>query len=93
MSTDAPDYEPPKIEFPCDYPIKVIGESEPAAVTEIIDIVRKHAPDVTPDQISTRNSREGQFQSVRVQIVATGEDQLKALHAELLALDSVRLVL
>ena len=93
MSNNSSDYEPPKIEFPCDYPIKVIGETEPEAVSAIIDIVRKHAPEVTPDQISTRNSREGKFQSVRVQIVATGEAQLKALHAELLALDSVRLVL
>ena len=85
--------EPPRIEFPCDYPIKVIGESEPDAVAEIIAVVRKHAPELTPDQVNTRASKEGNFQSVRMNIVATGETQLRALHTELMALPSVRLVL
>ena len=82
-----------QIEFPCDYPIKVIGEAHVDAVKHIIEVVRRHAPEVTPDQISTRDSRAGNYQSVRIMIVATGEAQLKALHGDLLALPSVRLVL
>ncbi len=84
---------PPRIEFPCEYPIKVIGESDRQAVAEIIAVVRKHAPEVTPDQVNTRSSREGNFQSIRMNIVATGEEQLRELHTELLTLPSVRLVL
>ena len=38
------DVEIPQIEFPCDYPIKVIGETDVDAVAEIIAVVRKHAP-------------------------------------------------
>ena len=87
------EFEPPKIEFPCDYPIKVIGEAAVDAATSIISVVRKHAPEVTPDQVSSRPSSEGNFQSIRVTIVATGEEQLKALHTDLLALPWVRLVL
>ncbi len=87
------DVEIPQIEFPCDYPIKVIGETDVDAVAEIIAVVRKHAPEVTPDQVSTRASKKGNYQSVRVQIVATGEAQLTALHQELLNLPGVRLVL
>lgn len=83
----------PRIEFPCDYPIKIIGEVDETAVVEIVAVVRQHAPEVTPDQVSTRDSRNGNFRSVRVTIVATGEDQLKRLHEQLLALPSVRLVL
>lgn len=82
-----------QIEFPCDYPIKIIGDTDPESVAAAIAIVRKHAPEVTPDQVNTRHSRNGNFQSVRVTIVATGEDQLKALHTDLLELPSVRLVL
>lgn len=87
------EFEPPKIEFPCDYPIKVIGEHDQDAASSIIEVVRRHAPEVTPDQVSARPSREGNFQSIRVTIVATGEAQLQALHTELLALPWVRLVL
>lgn len=84
---------PPRIEFPCDYPIKVIGETDKAAIAQIIEVVRQHAPEVTPDQVNTRASREGNFQSIRMVIIATGESQLQALHKDLLALPSVRLVL
>ena len=82
-----------QIEFPCDYPIKVIGDVTEDSVTEILAVVRRHAPEVTPDQVSLRASSKGNFQSVRVSIRATGEPQLKALHADLVALPSVRLVL
>ncbi len=86
------DSDAPRIEFPCRYPIKIIGEVS-ESVTEIITIVRRHAPEVTPDDISTRQSSKGNFQSVRVTIIATGEPQLQALHQELIALPGVRMVL
>ena len=82
-----------EIEFPCDYPIKIIGEVTESAIADALEVVRRHAPEVTPDQVSTRESREGNFQSLRVTIVATGEEQLSALHKDLVALPSVRLVL
>jgi putative lipoic acid-binding regulatory protein len=85
--------EPPRIEFPCDYPIKVIGEVSDDGIGEIVAIVRQHAPEVTPDQVSIRDSRNGNFRSVRVTIVATGEEQLRVLHEALIALPNVRLVL
>jgi len=83
----------PNIEFPCEYPIKVIGDVQGSAVEQIVAVVRKHAPEVTPDHVSLRESSKGNFHSVRVNIWATGEPQLRALHADLLALSSVRLVL
>lgn len=82
-----------EINFPCDYPIKIIGDTDPNAVAQALSVVRRHAPEVTPDQFDTRSSKHGNFQSLRVTIVATGEAQLKALHLELVALPSVRLVL
>jgi len=84
--------EAPRIEFPCDYPIKVIGDAS-GPVAQIIDVVRRYAPEVTPDQVSTRQSSKGNYRSVRVTIVATGEEQLQMLHQDLIALSSVRLVL
>ncbi len=83
----------PKIEFPCAYPIKIIGDSAAGDVTRILQVVREHAPEVTPDQVTTRKSREGNFQSIRVTLQATGEPQLKALHEALMALPGVRMVL
>ena len=69
----------PHIEFPCDYPIKVIGD------------MQNRPPGSAGN--GRRESRNGNYQSVRVRIVATGEDQLRLLHRDLLALGSVRMVL
>ncbi|MBT7334013.1 MAG: DUF493 domain-containing protein [Gammaproteobacteria bacterium] len=84
--------EAPRIEFPCPYPIKIVTESQ-ASIAEIVAVVRQHAPEVTPDQIAIRESRKGNFRSIRVTIVATGESQLKRLHLALMAVNGVRLVL
>lgn len=86
--------ELPRIEFPCaDYPIKVIGHNVEDFRVRVLGIVRIHAPEVTEASVSVRDSRQGAFSSVRISIVATGEDQLRALHAALLAEPAVKLVL
>lgn len=81
------------IEFPCDYPIHVIGEQHPEFREVVLAIVREHAEGAEDLAVSVRESRRGNYCSVRVTIVATGEPQLKALHAALLAEPSVRMVL
>lgn len=83
----------PKIVFPCDYPIKVIGVNHHTLRTIVVDIVRHHAPDLADDSVSVRDSRAGNYCSVRLSICATGEPQLKALHRALLDEPLVKLVL
>ena len=83
----------PHIEFPCDYPIHVIGEQHADFRDVVLAIVREHAEASQEPSVSVRESRRGNYCSVRVTIVATGEAQLKALHAALLAEPRVRMVL
>jgi putative lipoic acid-binding regulatory protein len=83
----------PKIEFPCDYPIKVIGVKHHALRARVVAIVRNHAPELAEESISLRDSRAGKYCSVRLSITATGEPQLRALHRELLDEPLVKLVL
>lgn len=83
----------PKIEFPCDYSIKVIGHAAPDFKQFVIDVVRCHAPELNEDTVSLNDSRNGRFTSVRLTIVATGEPQLKALFEELKASGRVEMVL
>lgn len=83
----------PRIEFPCDYPIRIIGERQEGFRTTVLDIVRIHAPGLRESSVSVRDSRDGNYCSVRVTIVATGEEQLKALHQALMSEPSVRMVL
>jgi putative lipoic acid-binding regulatory protein len=83
----------PRIEFPCDYPIRVIGEQEPGFRDRVLAIVRDQVDAVEESSVTVQESRAGSYCSVRVTIVATGEAQLKRLHAALMAEPAVRMVL
>ncbi|WP_111497356.1 HP0495 family protein [Marinobacter bohaiensis] len=85
--------QPPKIEFPCDYVIKVIGNAAPDFRDFVVEVVEKHAPGLDETDITINDSREGRFTSVRIKIFATGEPQLKALFEELKASGRVHMVL
>ena len=78
----------PRIEFPCQYPIKVIGNAGEGFVAMVTGIVERHAPG-----LDVKESKNGRFLSVRMQIRATGPDQLEAMHAELKATGRVQMVL
>lgn len=83
----------PKIEFPCDYPIKVIGDAHPGFLDEVFEIMRRHDSSLAMDKIKTRSSREGNFDSITVLFWATGEKQLKRVFEDLKECESVRIVL
>lgn len=83
----------PKIEFPCDYPIKVMGLETHDFRYIVVDIIRRHAPDLDDEQIDFRASRNGKYLSVKATITATGTGQLKALFEELKASGRVIMVL
>ncbi|WP_166251821.1 HP0495 family protein [Marinobacter salicampi] len=85
--------KPPKIEFPCDYSIKVIGTAAPDFRDFVVAVVQRHAPELTDADVSVNNSSKGRFSSIRLTIVATGEPQLKALFEELKASGRVHMVL
>lgn len=92
--SDSSKQEPPKIEFPCEnYPIKVIGRDVDGFQNLVIEIMQKHAADFDETTLSLQGSSKGSFISVRVRITATGVTQLKAIHADLLASEHVKMVL
>lgn len=91
MSGNGPDA--PRIEFPCQYPIKVIGAAGDDFADLVISIVEQHAPGVDRTTVDVRDSKNGRFLSVRLVMTATGHDQLQALHADLKASGRVQMVL
>ena len=83
----------PKIEFPCAYPIKVIGVNDGNYRDSVVTVVRNYAPDLDVETVTLKDSRNGTYCSVNLTIEATGESQLKALHKALLDDPRTRLVL
>ncbi len=82
-----------RISFPCDYPIKVVGDVRPNFHEEVFDVVVRHDPTITTERVSQRTSRKGNYISISFMLVARSEEQLEKLFVELKRIESVRLVL
>ncbi|MBN8413472.1 DUF493 domain-containing protein [Halomonas denitrificans] len=91
-SQAGPDPTDVTITFPCDYPIKVVGDASEDFAATVSQIVLKHDPSFTGNSLEVIDSRNGRFQSVRLTLRATGETQLKALFEELKATGRVHMV-
>lgn len=87
------DDKKPEIEFPCKYPIKVLGDAHPELNQHVIDVMNRHAPTITETDLNAKNSSKGKWQSITVAIIATGKPQLDAIFADLKTSPRVKMVL
>lgn len=83
----------PKIEFPCQYPIKIICDAGDDLAEQVLEIVRKHDCELDAEKLEVQDSKNGRFMSLRLVICATGEEQLQQLHNDLKATGRVHMVL
>lgn len=87
------DIERPRIVFPCDYPVKIVGDAAADYRAVVEEIVERHASGYARELTTERFSANGRFISLTVTIVATGPLQLQALFEELKATGRVHMVL
>ncbi len=79
--------------FPCDFPIKVMGQTQPGFAQAILGVVLRHAPDFDAATMEMRNSRQGKYLSLTVTVRATSRAQLDDLYRELCDHPMVKMVL
>ncbi len=85
--------EPSLIEYPTDFPIKIMGRREPRLVQSIVDIVLKHAPNFDANTVEMRTSKKNSYLSVTCTVRATSREQLDALYKDLCDHPAVVMVL
>ena len=71
------------IEYPCDFPIKILGHTQAGFAQTVLEIVRRHAPDFDGTTIGMKTSKRGKYLSVTCVIRATSREQLGHLYQEL----------
>jgi putative lipoic acid-binding regulatory protein len=81
------------LEFPCAFPIKVMGRREDGFAQAIVGVVCRHAPDFDPATLEMRTSSAGNYLSVTATVNATSREQLDGLYRELCAHPMVAMVL
>ncbi len=77
------------LKFPCEFPIKAMGKSDCELDIIVVEIIRRHAPDLAEGAIRTRDSREGNYISVTVTVNATSRAQLDAIYQDLVDCEAV----
>ena len=81
------------LEFPCEFPIKVMGRTKDGFAQAVADIVRRHAPDFDAATLEMRTSSAGNYLSMTATVNATSREQLDDLYRELVAHPMVAMVL
>lgn len=71
------------IEYPCDFPIKIMGRTEPGFAQAVIDVVMQHAPDFDPATVEMRVSRKNRYLSLTCVVRARSREQLDSLYQAL----------
>ena len=90
--SDAPQQDT-LLEFPCAFPLKIMGQTNDALAQTVLDVVLRHAPDFDGATMEMRASSGGRYVSLTCTINATSKPQLDALYRELSSHPLVKVVL
>jgi uncharacterized protein len=90
-----PDIPPEQslIEYPCDFPIKVMGPHVSGYLEAIVAVAREFDPGFDPATVEQRPSKSGNYLGLTITIRATSREQLDALYRALSGHPMVKIVL
>lgn len=71
------------IEYPSDFPIKVMGKAQPDFAQTLTEVVMQHDPGFDPATVELRASKGGNYLSATFTVRATSREQLDALYRAL----------
>lgn len=71
------------IDYPCDFPVKILGHTQPGFAQAMLEVVKRHAPDFDDASLELRASKARKYLSVTCVIRATSREQLDNLYQEL----------
>lgn len=81
------------MEFPCDFPLKIIGKNNPTFLLEITAIIRMHYPLTQDSAIKSQLSEQGNYQSITAIIYVMDQLTLDALYQDLVRHPDIQMVL
>ena len=81
-----PPHIPPEeslIEYPSDFPIKVMGKSHPELAQMLTEVVLQFDPEFNPASVEMRASKQGNYIGLTFTVRATSREQLDNLYRAL----------
>jgi putative lipoic acid-binding regulatory protein len=81
------------IDYPCDFPIKIMGAMQDTFAQTMVDVVISHDPEFHAGKLEMRPSTKGNYLSLTVTVRATSREQLDNLYRALSSHPMVKIVL
>ena len=81
------------LEFPCEFPIKIMGARVDDFAQVVLEVVLTHAPDFDAATMQMRPSAKGNSLALTCTVNATSQAQLDALYREMSSHPMVNVVL
>lgn len=81
------------LQFPCDFPLKVMGLNQPHFERQVLELARKHAPELNSGALRIRYSQGNKYISITLTLRAQSQAQLDALYRDLSACPDILMAL
>lgn len=81
------------IEYPCAFPLKIMGLVHEELSATVLTIVTRHDPDFDVTTVEYRNSTGGKYVSLTCTVTATSRRQLDAIYMDLTSHPLIKVVL
>ncbi|PJD96371.1 MAG: hypothetical protein CK426_04995 [Legionella sp.] len=81
------------IEFPCLFPIKIIGINSDSFIKEISQITMQHFPNFCEDDLIQKISQKSSYLALTVTVFAENQEMLDAYYQEITQNAQVKMVL
>lgn len=79
------------LDFPCQFPFKILGLADDRLPDMIVEVLQQHAPgDYSP---KVRPSSKGNYHSVSVAVTVTSKEHVETLYLKLGEIELVKYVL
>ncbi|MDO9364786.1 MAG: DUF493 domain-containing protein [Methylotenera sp.] len=93
MTNIEPHTAPPLIDFPCDFSIKVMGETQETFSATIIAVIQTIVPTFSAEQVEMRASSAGKYISLTCTVHVISQAQLDDIYRLLSAHPLVKFAL
>ena len=87
------DNEESLLEFPCEFPIKIMGINQNNFIDYVCDLIRPFFPGLTQEHVKIRESRHAKYVSVTVTVLAECRKQLDDIYQTLSDSERVKMAL
>lgn len=81
------------LEFPCDFPIKIMGKDSPEFRAMAVALIESHTGPLDAERVQTALSRNGRFVSITVTVNAQSKDQLDDIYRDVSGHPSILMAL